>query len=283
MVVLDSPSDFTNVGKIVDICKQRKADMVHPGYGFLSESPEFADAANNAGLHFIGPSSEILRQTSDKTNARLLADSCSVPTLPATERALSHLQEAQAFVEKTGFPLMIKAVDGGGGRGIRLVECPQDLADGFNRACGESPSGSVFIEKAAIHGFRHVEVQILGDTHGNVAHLWERECSIQRRQVQRVTNGCGSMVLTTVPRFQKMIELAPSTISNRALISRVIESALKMARKVHRSSVLLRLQNLADLAMLYPDKLLLSWDLRVSSPREQPRILLFGGEPPVAG
>lgn len=108
---------------------------------------------------------------------------------------------------------MIKAVDGGGGRGIRLVRSLDDLDDSFNRACGESPSGQVFVEKAAVDGFRHVEVQILGDKYGRVGHLWERECSIQRR-------------------FQKIVEVAPSTIPDRELVGRVIEDALEMARAV---------------------------------------------------
>ena len=162
-VLLESPSDFTNGAKIVDICRNLKADSVHPGYGFLSENADFAEMLENDGILFVGPSSQVLRQTSDKTDARSLAEACHVPVLPALDRAISSLDEASDFIQSARFPLMIKAVDGGGGRGIRLVEHAQDLTDSFNRACGESPSGKVFIEKAAINGFRHVEVQVLGD------------------------------------------------------------------------------------------------------------------------
>ena len=150
---------------------------------------------------------------SDKTDARALAVDNNVPVLPASGKATSNVDDARRFTSKVGFPVMIKAVDGGGGRGIRLVRSLADLEDSFNRACGESPSGQVFIEKAAVDGFRHVEVQILGDRYGRVAHLWERECSIQRR-------------------FQKIVEIAPSTIRDRDLVARVIEDAMEMARSV---------------------------------------------------
>ena len=212
-VLLDSPSDFTDRVKLVDICVKSNADSVHPGYGFLSENPDFAEALYEKGIRFIGPNAKILRQTSDKTDARSLAEASDVPVLPALANAISSVAEASTFVERIGFPLMIKAVDGGGGRGIRLIQNEAELEAGFARCCGESPSGRVFIEKAAVDGFRHVEVQILGDQHGHVAHLWERECSLQRR-------------------FQKMVEIAPSTIRDRALIQKVIESAVTMARNV---------------------------------------------------
>ena len=182
-VLLDQPSDFTNASKLIGIAKQAAADAVHPGYGFLSENPEFADGLNNVGIHFVGPSSQVLRQTADKTDARALAHASNVPVLPASPKAMKDIAEVQHFIGKFGLPIMFKAVDGGGGRGIRLVRRHIELEDCFNRACGESPSGQVFIERAAVDGFRHVEVQILADQYGNVAHLWERECSIQRRCV----------------------------------------------------------------------------------------------------
>lgn len=132
--------------------------------------------------------------------------------LPASESATGSLEEVRNFASAVGYPIMLKAVDGGGGRGIRLVQSSETLDDSFRRACGESPSGQVFVEKAAIDGYRHVEVQIMG-TQGHVTHLWERECSIQRR-------------------YQKIVELAPSTIKDRSLIGEVIEGALRMAKSV---------------------------------------------------
>lgn len=180
-LLLDSPGDFMNQELLSQLCIDNKIDFVHPAYGFLSENADFAEALERAGIRFVGPTPEILRRTGDKTTARALAESCAVPVLPALKEPIASLENAYGFVEATGFPLMIKAVDGGGGRGIRLVNRPEDLKDAFDRARGESPGGKVFIEKAAIDGYRHVEVQIVGDGQGQVAHLWERECSIQRR------------------------------------------------------------------------------------------------------
>lgn len=180
-VLLKHASDFTNAATLIGVAQQVKADSVHPGYGFLSENPRFADGLHGVGILFIGPSSQVLRQTADKTDARALAEASNVPVLPASAKAMRDFAEVQQFVGKFGLPIMFKAVDGGGGRGIRLVQQQAELQDSFNRACGESPSGQVFVERAAVNGFRHVEVQVLADNYGNVGHLWERECSIQRR------------------------------------------------------------------------------------------------------
>jgi pyruvate carboxylase len=212
-VLLKSPSDFTDIRKVIDVAVQSKVDSIHPGYGFLSESADFATALRERGIRFIGPSADVLRRTGDKLAARTLAISHDVPVLPASTNATADLKDVYKFAANVGYPIMIKAVDGGGGRGIRLVRSSDTLKDNFKRACGESPSGQVFVEKAAVDGYRHVEVQILGDAFGQVAHLWERECSIQRR-------------------FQKIVELAPSTIKDRGVVGRVIEGALRMARAV---------------------------------------------------
>lgn len=202
-----------DIDELSSIAKVVNADSVHPGYGFLSESPVFSSRLQELGIRFVGPSVEVLQQTGDKLTARHLAVSKNVPVLSASTKATSKLEDIQTFASEAGYPIMIKAVDGGGGRGIRLVRSPNDLADNFKRACGESPSGQVFVEKAAVDGFRHVEVQVLGDEYGGVTHLWERECSIQRR-------------------FQKIVEIAPSSILDRGVVGRVIEGALQMARSV---------------------------------------------------
>lgn len=196
---LKSPEDFTNGQLLTQICVDNQIDSVHPGYGFLSENADFADCLESAGIRFIGPTPEILRRTGNKTTARSLAESCAVPVLPALKEPISNLEEASGFVRATGFPLMIKAVDGGGGRGIRLVSGAEHLKDGFDRARGESPGGKVFIEKAAINGYRHVEVQIIGDGQGQVSHLWERECSIQRRYVTRLLSQAPHSDLFQIP------------------------------------------------------------------------------------
>lgn len=210
---LPSASSYTDVSLLVSLCKENHVNLVHPGYGFLSESAGFSEQLAAIGVSFIGPSPEILRQTGDKLSARKLAQVCGVPVLPALEKPVDDLANLRAFAKDAGLPIMIKAVDGGGGRGIRLVHHEKDLESNFRLATNESPSRQVFAEKAALGGFRHVEVQILGDGLGNVRHFWERECSIQRR-------------------FQKVIEIAPSTILDRDIISAVIDAAVRMATAI---------------------------------------------------
>ncbi|GAB7350971.1 hypothetical protein MBLNU459_g1468t2 [Dothideomycetes sp. NU459] len=218
-VKLASASSYLDVSELVDIVRRYDIDAVHPGYGFLSESAEFVRRVRDeTGAIVVGPGEEILDRTGDKLQARRLAEECNVPILPALTTATSELSTVEAFARDIGFPIMIKAVDGGGGRGIRLVNNAGDLASLMSRAIEESPSRQVFAEKAAVKGFRHIEVQIVGDAHGNTTHLWERECSIQRR-------------------YQKVIEMAPSSVGNRALIATVIEAALRMARKIQYVSL----------------------------------------------
>lgn len=209
-VKLPSASSYTDVDLLVSLCKQHHVNLVHPGYGFLSESAEFSGQLAANGISFIGPSPDMLKQTGDKLSARKLAEVCGVPVLPALDKPVEDLGTLVAFAKDVGLPIIIKAVDGGGGRGIRLVHDENDLESNFRMAVNESPSRQVFAEKAAVGGFRHVEIQLLGDGLGNVRHFWERECSIQRR-------------------FQKVIEIAPSSILNRGLISSVIDAAVRMA------------------------------------------------------
>lgn len=200
---------------LVSLAKQSGIDAVHPGYGFLSESAEFAAAMQEAGILVVGPGENILSRTGDKLAARRLAGECGVPVLPALEEEIRNgdFDGVMRFVEQVGLPVMIKAVDGGGGRGMRLVRVWEDLEASVERAGRESASGRVFVEKAVVEGWRHVEVQVLGDGEGGVRHLWERECSLQRR-------------------FQKVVELAVSTVVDRGVVGRVIEAAMRMAREV---------------------------------------------------
>ena len=202
-----------DVSEILQVAKDYNIDAVHPGYGFLSESSELARKMHDIDVMVVGPGVEILDRTGDKLQARRLAEECNVPVLPAFTQPTGDIDEVRQFAERNGLPIMIKAVDGGGGRGIRLVRNTDDLKSLATRAIEESPSKQVFAERAAINGFRHVEVQIIGDGRGNVMHLWERECSIQRR-------------------YQKIVELAPSMVIDRSKVAPVIESALAMARKV---------------------------------------------------
>lgn len=211
---IPSPSTYLDIPALIAIIKTHNIDAVHPGYGFLSESAEFAHQAwTEAGAVVIGPGWETLARTGDKLAARQLAEECNVPVLPALQTPTDNVEDVMRFAAKIGWPIIIKAVDGGGGRGIRIVREERDLAGLMERALRESPQGLVFAEKAAVDGYRHVEVQIVGDGTGNIRHIWERECSIQRR-------------------FQKVVEFAPSSIRNRGVVKRVIEAAMRMARKV---------------------------------------------------
>lgn len=166
-----------------------------------------------AGVAVIGPGWTILARTGDKLKAKLLAEECHVPTLPALTSPTNNIEDLRTFASKTGYPIMVKAVDGGGGRGIRLIRSEDALEAAAKRAVEESPSKLVFAEKAAVDGYLHVEIQIIGDGKGGIRHLWERQCSIQRR-------------------FQKVVEIAPCLTKNRKFIGQIIEAAVKMARQV---------------------------------------------------
>ncbi|KAL1956898.1 hypothetical protein VTO42DRAFT_6645 [Malbranchea cinnamomea] len=211
---LPSASSYMDVFLLVELAKKHSIDTVHPGYGFLSESAEFAQRMwKEAGAKVIGPGWDVLTQTGDKLQAKALAEACGVPVLRALKTPTSDLDVIRQFANEVGYPVMIKAVDGGGGRGIRLVANETDLQNAVDRAMGESPSRKVFAEKAAVKGYHHVEVQIVGDGTGEVRHLWERDCSVQRR-------------------FQKIVECAPAMIRDRKLVSKVIDAALRIARQI---------------------------------------------------
>ncbi|KAF1925971.1 uncharacterized protein M421DRAFT_423250 [Didymella exigua CBS 183.55] len=218
-VELQSAADFMDINALIGIVKKHQIDAVHPGYGFLSESDLLAERMwEEAGAMVVGPGWSILAETGDKLKARQLAERCNVPVSPALQTPTDNVEDVRKFAAKIGYPIMVKAVDGGGGRGIRLIRSEEHLESSVKRAVEESPSKRLFAEKAAVDGFRHVEVQIIGDGSGNVTHLWERECSIQRR-------------------YQKVIEIAPSVVKDRVLIARVIVDALKMARHVRYFSL----------------------------------------------
>ncbi|KAH3944987.1 hypothetical protein HBH98_142820 [Parastagonospora nodorum] len=218
-IELPSAATFMDISALIEIVKKHQIDAVHPGYGFLSESAAFAKRMwDDAGAAVVGPGWEILAETGDKLKARGLAERCNVPVSPALLQPTNSVEDVRRFAAAVGYPIMVKAVDGGGGRGIRLIRSEDQLASLVRRAVEESPSKQVFAEKAAVDGFRHVEIQIIGDGTGNVTHLWERECSLQRR-------------------YQKVIELAPSMVSNRELIAKVTEDALRIAREVRYFSL----------------------------------------------
>lgn len=207
-----------SISELKSIVQKHNIDAIHPGYGFLSESADLAAQMAAIDVIVIGPGSATLERTGDKLQARQLAEECHVPVLPALTQPTASVESVRNFAEENGFPVMIKAVDGGGGRGIRLVREMSELERLVHRAIEESPSKQVFAERAAVEGFRHVEVQIVGDGRGGVRHLWERECSIQRR-------------------YQKIVELAPSMCVDREVVRPVIEAALRIATKVKYASL----------------------------------------------
>ncbi|KAJ5104807.1 hypothetical protein NUU61_002154 [Penicillium alfredii] len=218
-IEISSASSYLDVSLLVGLAQRHSIDSVHPGYGFLSESADFAYRMwHEAQSLVIGPGWENLAGTGDKLQAKQLAQQCGVPVLKAMDQPTADVNEARDFARAVGFPVMVKAVDGGGGRGIRLVREDQELDNGIQRAIGESPSRTVFVEKAAVDGFHHIEIQVIGDGTGQVRHLWERDCSVQRR-------------------FQKVVECAPALMHDRDLISRVIDSALRMASKISYRSL----------------------------------------------
>ncbi|WP_052572393.1 pyruvate carboxylase [Holophaga foetida] len=207
---------YLDIESIIGVAKEKGVDAVHPGYGFLSENADFARACEEAGLIFVGPRPELLEMMGDKTAARALAKRIQVPVLPGTEEPVSDRLEAMKIAKSIGFPLIIKAAFGGGGRGMRVVLREEDLESLLDEAQGEAGQAfgnpAVFLEKY-IGRAKHIEVQILGDKHGNVIHLHERDCSVQRRH-------------------QKVVEVAPSFGLPPAVVSELCEAAARMAKEI---------------------------------------------------
>jgi pyruvate carboxylase subunit A len=207
---------FLDGRQIVDLAVRIGADAIHPGYGFLSENAEFAELCQASGVTFIGPSPYAITMMGSKVKAREIAQAAGVPIVPGTNGAITDVKDALTFAKQVGYPLMIKASAGGGGRGLRVVRSDAELRENMETASREAQAsfgdGSVFIEKY-IERPHHIEFQILGDRHGHIIHLGERDCSIQRRH-------------------QKLIEIAPSLILTPALREEMGRAAIAIARAV---------------------------------------------------
>ena len=179
-----SVESYLNIPRILEAVEKSGADAVHPGYGFLSERADFAKALEERGITFIGPTAKNIKDMGDKLSAKSLMKKATVPTVPGSDGSINTLEEARAVVEKTGLPVLIKAAAGGGGKGMRLVQKMEELESGLRGAQSEGKKffgdDTVYIERF-ITNPKHIEVQIFGDKHGNVVHLYERECSVQRR------------------------------------------------------------------------------------------------------
>ncbi len=214
-----SSQSYLQGDKILDVCKQLGVDGIHPGYGFLSENADFARKVKQAGITFIGPSAESMDMMGDKLSAKATAKKYNVPMIPGSEGAISDVAEATRLAKEIGFPLLIKASAGGGGKGMRLVEKESEVEEQMQLAISEAISafgnGAVFIEKYAT-GPRHIEIQLLADNHGNCVYLFERECSIQRRH-------------------QKVIEEAPSSVLTPELRKAMGECAVNVAKACNYS------------------------------------------------
>uniref|UniRef100_A0A8C5CWX1 Pyruvate carboxylase n=1 Tax=Gadus morhua TaxID=8049 RepID=A0A8C5CWX1_GADMO len=207
---------YLDIADIIKVAKENNVDAIHPGYGFLSERSDFAQACADAGVMFVGPSPDTVRMMGDKVEARSLAIRAGVPVVPGTDAPLTCMQDAKAFAQTYGFPIIFKAAYGGGGRGMRVVREYEELEENYQRAYSEAlaafGNGALFVEKF-IEKPRHIEVQILGDKFGNVIHLFERDCSIQRRH-------------------QKVVEIAPAFQLDPHLRARLHTDSVTLAKQV---------------------------------------------------
>ena len=193
---------YLNQDAILSAALASKCDAIHPGYGFLSENPDFAERCVQAGLKYIGPSGDVIRKLGSKSAARTLARSAGVPVVPGSDGALKNLRQAKALAEEVGYPVLLKASAGGGGRGMRQAAGPEDIDRAFQEARAEAVAcfgdGELYLEKLVVNP-RHIEFQIMADTQGRVVHLGERDCSIQRRR-QKLVEESPSMALTPALR-----------------------------------------------------------------------------------
>jgi acetyl-CoA carboxylase biotin carboxylase subunit len=208
-------ASYLSIERIIDAARRSGAGAIHPGYGFLSENADFAQACADAGIIFIGPPASVQRALGEKTSARRIAIEAKVPIAPGVNSDIASAGEARALADQIGYPVLLKAAAGGGGKGIRFIYSPDEIEDALRNARAEALSAfgdaRVYLEKA-IKPARHIEVQILGDQHGNIIHLGERECSLQRRH-------------------QKLVEESPSVALDAALREQITAAAARLARQ----------------------------------------------------
>ena len=212
----DSVAGYLNAHRIVNLAVATGCDALHPGYGFLSENPLLAEICQRRGVRYIGPGADVIRQMGDKVEARAAMQAAGVPVIPGSDGSLTGIDEALSLAESIGYPVMLKATSGGGGRGIRRCNSASELRRHYDRVLSEAGKAfgraEIFMEKC-VERPRHIEVQILADAHGNVVHLYERDCSIQRRH-------------------QKLIEVAPSPQLDEAQRNWLGETAVRAAQAV---------------------------------------------------
>ena len=213
---LGPTESYLDIEAIIKVAKKAEVDAIHPGYGFLSENKTFAKRCAEEGIKFIGPELKHLDMFGDKVKARATALDADLPVIPGTDGSVESFEEVEAFAKESGFPIIIKAISGGGGKGMRIVNSESELEDAYQRAKSEAGksfgNSEVYVEKY-IDQPKHIEVQIIGDEHGNLVHLFERDCSVQRRH-------------------QKVVEVAPSVSLSDELRHRICNSALHLMTKI---------------------------------------------------
>ena len=267
-----SQESYLRIDRIIEAARRHGAEAIHPGYGFLSESPDLAAACEQAGITFVGPPASAIRRMGSKTEARKLARSAGVSLTPGTQEPLAGVEEARSAARSIGYPVLLKAAAGGGGKGMRRVDDDKDIAAAFRDASSEAErafgNGAVYVEKL-IDRPRHIEIQILGDRCGNLIHLGERECSIQRRH-QKVIEECPSPLVAEHPEMRRSMGEAAVRIARAAgyYNAGTIEFLVDSHRNFYFLEMNTRLQVEHPVTELVTGLDLVHWQLRIAAGEE---------------
>jgi len=260
---------YLRIDKIIEAARRHGVDAIHPGYGFLSENADFAEACETAGIVFIGPPTAVIRQMGSKTAARQLTIAAGAPVVPGTESAINDLNAAKSAAKALGYPVLLKASAGGGGKGMRRVDGEADLEAAIRDASSEAlrsfHNGEVYLEKLVVEP-RHIEIQVLGDHHGHMIHLGERECSIQRRH-QKVIEECPSPLLLEYPELRQRMGDAALRIARTANYRNAgtMEFLVDRDRNFYFLEMNTRLQVEHPVTELVTGLDLVQWQLRIAA------------------
>ncbi|MDP8980603.1 MAG: acetyl-CoA carboxylase biotin carboxylase subunit [Acidobacteriota bacterium] len=269
-----SADSYLNTDRILDAARKHGVEAIHPGYGFLSENADFAAACEAAGFIFIGPPADAIRKLGSKTRARVLAKKAGAPVVPGSEEPAANLERARAVAHELGYPVLLKAAAGGGGKGMRLVNAESELEAAIRDASSEAErsfrSREVYIEKALVRP-RHIEIQVLGDKHGNLIHLGERECSIQRRH-QKVIEECPSPLVALHPEMRAAMGEAALRVARSAgyFNAGTAEFLVDAERNFYFLEMNTRLQVEHPVTELVTGLDLVHWQLRIAAGERLP-------------
>src|SRR5271154_5480663 len=264
-----SSESYLRIDKIIDAARSCGAEAIHPGYGFLSENADFAEACQEAGITFIGPPASAIRKMGSKTSARKAAIAAGAPGVPGTEQPLREMDTARRIARELGYPVLLKAAAGGGGKGMRRVDREQDLESALRDASSEAlrafRSDEVYVEKLVLEP-RHIEIQVLGDHHGHMIHLGERECSIQRRH-QKVIEECPSPVMLEHTELREKMGQAALKIAGAAGYANAgtVEFLVDRDRNFYFLEMNTRLQVEHPVTELATGLDLVGWQLRIAA------------------